>query len=103
MNRSYYVYILSSKRNGTLYIGVTNNLERRLYEHKNGLTPGFTSKYGVKLLMHYEETSDISAAITREKQLKRLGRQAKLQLIEKMNPDWRDLAENWIPLMRSGE
>lgn len=71
MTKTYYVYILSSKRNGTLYIGVTNDLERRLYEHKNNLVDGFTKKYNVHNLVYYESANDINAALQREKQLKR--------------------------------
>jgi len=92
----YYVYILASKRNGTLYIGVTNDLVRRVYEHKNNLVKGFTSKYNVHRLVYYEETNDIDVALNREKQLKKWRRKWKLELIEKMNPEWRDLYEEII-------
>ena len=95
--KTYYVYILASKRNGTLYIGVTSNLVKRIYEHKNKLIEGFTKKYNVDKLVYYEETSDINVAIKREKQLKKWNRKWKLELIEKGNPNWNDLAENWIP------
>ncbi|MFH1867206.1 MAG: GIY-YIG nuclease family protein [Patescibacteria group bacterium] len=91
MNKSYYVYILASRRNGTLYIGVTNNLERRVYEHKHNIIPGFTSKYGVYHLVYYEESSDVQSALKREKQLKKWNRVWKLKLIEQSNPSWRDL------------
>ena len=97
MPKTYSVYILASKRNGTLYIGVTNGLERRVYEHKNNLVEGFTAKYGVHRLVHYEQTDDIHSAIQREKQLKKWNRKWKLELIEKENPDWKDLSEDWIP------
>ncbi len=97
MSNKYFVYILTSKRNGTLYIGVTNNLERRVYEHKNNIIKGFTSKYSVNQLVYYEETNDIHAAIQREKQLKKWNRKWKLALIERINPDWNDLAKDWIP------
>ncbi len=90
MFNKYFVYILASKRNGTLYIGVTNNLERRVYEHKNNIVKGFTSKYSVHQLVHYEETNDIYAALQREKQLKKWNRKWKLALIERINPDWND-------------
>lgn len=93
--RSYYVYILASQRNGTLYVGVTSNLARRVWEHQEHLTPGFTSKYGVTRLVWYEEYSDISDAILREKQLKRWRRAWKLRLIEENNPQWLDLYETW--------
>ena len=91
---SYYVYILASKRNGTLYIGVTNDLIRRVYEHKNGLIEGFTKKYSVKKLVYYEQTNDVREAILREKRLKKWNRDWKIKLIEKMNPDWKDLSED---------
>ena len=87
----YYVYILASKRNGTLYIGVTNNLLKRVDEHKNKLIDGFTKKYDVHNLVYYEQHNDISCAIIREKQMKKWKRKYKLELIEKSNPDWIDL------------
>ena len=87
----YYVYILASKRNGTLYIGVTSDLEKRIYEHKNDLIDGFTKKYHVHTLVHYQETLDVYSAITREKQMKRWNREWKIGLIEKSNPHWEDL------------
>jgi putative endonuclease len=87
----YFVYILASKRNGTLYIGVTNDVERRTYEHKNNVFPGFTQKYGVHMLVYYEMFTDIDDAITREKQLKKWNRAWKIRLIEKHNPKWEDL------------
>jgi len=88
---TYYVYILASRRNGTLYVGVTNNLARRVYEHKQGLVPGFTTKYRVHLLVHYEPYEDVREAIAREKRVKRWLRKWKLELIEKHNPTWQDL------------
>jgi len=94
MTKTYYIYILASKRNGTLYIGVTNDLERRLYEHKNNLLEGFTNKYNVHNLVYYEDVTDVHAALQREKQLKRWTRKWKLELIEKVNPEWRDLAND---------
>jgi putative endonuclease len=96
MTKTYYVYILASKRNGTLYIGVTNNLERRLYEHKNNLVEGFTNKYSVHHLIYYESANDINAALQREKQLKRWTRKWKIELIEKVNPDWCDLSDDFV-------
>jgi len=87
----YYVYILASKRNGTLYIGVTNNLIKRVYEHKNNLVEGFTKQYEVHQLVYFEQTSDVNSAITREKQLKKWQRQWKIELIEEKNPAWKDL------------
>lgn len=87
----YYVYILASQRNGTLYIGVTNDLIRRVHEHKTGKLQSFTKKYHVSMLVYYELTSDIASAISREKQLKKWHREWKLELIEKHNPEWKDL------------
>jgi putative endonuclease len=89
-----YVYILASKRNGTLYIGVTNDLLRRISEHKEGVAEGFTRKYGVKMLVYFEELASIVGAIEREKQLKHWLRRWKLELIERANPEWRDLWED---------
>lgn len=85
------VYILASRRNGTSYVGVTNNLIRRVWEHKQNLTDGFTKKYTVHTLVYYELYSDILHAIAREKEIKKWKRRWKLQLIEKNNPDWKDL------------
>jgi putative endonuclease len=85
------VYILASTRNGTLYTGVTNNLVRRIYEHKNNLVAGFTSKYKVHTLVYYEIHESIETAIVREKQIKKWKRQWKIQLIEENNPQWEDL------------
>jgi putative endonuclease len=89
--KEYYVYILASKKNGTLYIGVTNNLLKRVYEHKNNIVGGFTQKYNVHNLVYYEVHNDIKNAITREKQMKKWKRQWKIELIEKSNPHWKDL------------
>jgi putative endonuclease len=89
--RTYYVYILTNKSNKVLYTGVTNNLERRLYEHRNGITKGFTSRYNCHKLVWYEVTGNVEAAIGREKQIKGGTRAKKIALIEKMNPQWRDL------------
>ena len=89
---SYYVYILASATNVTMYIGVTNDLIRRVYEHRNHLAPdSFTSKYDVHKLVYFEQTSDVSAALEREKQLKGWRRSKKNALIETMNPEWKDL------------
>ncbi len=92
MLKSYFVYILASKKNGTLYIGVTNNLSRRIYEHKRFLVPGFTLKYKVDKLVYFEETSNINSALQREKRLKKWNRLWKIELIERNNPNWEDLA-----------
>ena len=89
--KSYYVYILASKRNGTLYIGVTNDLVRRAYDHKSNVIQGFTEKYGVHNLVYYESYTDVRDALTREKRLKKWKRQWTIDLIESVNPDWRDL------------
>jgi len=94
--RSYFVYILASTKNGTLYIGVTNNLIRRVHEHKNDLADGFTKKYGVHNLVYYEQTEDVDAALHREKQLKKWNRQWKINLIEKSNPAWHDLYDTLL-------
>jgi putative endonuclease len=94
--KTYYTYILASKKNGTLYIGVTGNLEERMYEHKNEIFKGFTKKYKIKNLVYYEETDDISLAIMREKQLKFWKRAWKIELIEKENPGWEDLSKDWF-------
>jgi len=92
----YYVYIMANQRNGTLYIGVTNDLVRRVYEHKNNMIPGFTKTYKVHFLVHFEQTTEITEAIKREKQLKWWNRQWKLRLIEETNPEWRDLYEDIV-------
>ena len=89
--KQYFVYILASKRNGTLYIGVTNNLNKRVWQHKSGLVDGFTKKYGVHILVHYERFDNIDSAIVREKRIKKWNRKWKLELIEKFNPEWKDL------------
>jgi putative endonuclease len=87
------VYIMANKRNGTIYTGVTSNLIRRAYEHKEGIHEGFTKKYGCKLLVYYEEHDDMLSAIEREKQIKAGSRKKKLLLIEKDNPNWNDVYE----------
>ena len=92
--RQYYVYIMSSKSR-TLYTGVTNNLRRRVYEHKHKLAPGFTAKYNITRLVYYEATSDIRSAITREKQIKGWLRAKKVALVESINPGWQDLSADW--------
>jgi putative endonuclease len=92
----YYVYILASQKYGTLYIGVTNNLIKRTYEHKNNIIKGFTEKYSVHLLVYYEIHSEVYNAIVREKQLKKWKRDWKIELINKMNPEWKDLYDGLI-------
>ena len=92
--KTYYVYILASKRNGTLYIGVTSDLIRRVCEHKNDLIEGFTKKYQIHQLVYYEQTNDVREAITREKQMKKWKRSWKIELIEEHNPEWKDLYDD---------
>ena len=90
-SKHYYVYILASMKNGTIYAGTTSNLVKRVYEHKNNLGSRFTKTYNVHNLVYYETTDDVMSAITREKQLKRWKRRWKINLIQKQNPEWRDL------------
>ena len=90
-DRPYFVYIMASRRKGTLYVGVTNDLLRRAQEHREGLVPGFTSEYGVHLLVYFEAHDEIAVAISRERQIKRWRRQRKFELIEAANPSWDDL------------
>jgi putative endonuclease len=92
MSRTYCVYILASRRNGTLYTGVTNDLARRTFEHRNGLVPGFTKRHNVHILVWYEVHDDIRLAIEREKQIKGWNRSWKLKLIERSNSEWNDLS-----------
>ena len=89
------VYLLASRRNGTLYTGVTSDLPGRIYQHRSGLIRGFTREYGVKLLVWFEQHETMDSAIIREKRIKKWNRAWKLQLIEAANPDWRDLAEDF--------
>jgi len=103
-SRTYWVYILASRRNGTLYIGVTNSLVRRVWQHKTGACGGFTAQYAVHKLVYLEDFRDVSNAIAREKQLKGWRRDRKIGLIEERNREWRDLSANWYgkldPLLR---
>ena len=96
MKNTYYVYILASDKNGTLYTGVTNNLERRIIEHKTKQVKGFTSKYNVAILVWFEFGGSIEKAIVLEKKIKNRGRQWKIDLIETKNPDWKDLSCEFI-------
>ena len=103
---AYYIYMMTN-RAGTLYTGVTNDLEHRVYEHIHGAVPGFTSRYSLNRLIYYEETSDVGDAISREKQIKGWLRRKKVELVDSMNPLWVDLAEAWHserpdPSLRSG-
>ena len=93
--RQYYVYILTNKDNRVLYTGVTNDLARRLYEHRNKLVDGFTKRYNVTKLVYFEVTTNVESAITREKQIKGWSRKRKLDLIQTANPEWRELSEDW--------
>nr|WP_321231186.1 GIY-YIG nuclease family protein [uncultured Psychroserpens sp.] len=94
-SHQYYLYLLASKKNGTLYIGVSNDLERRMFEHKNKLVEGFTSKYNVDKLMYFESFQYVNDAIQREKNMKKWKRQWKIDVIEKDNPNWEDLSVDW--------
>ena len=89
--KQFFIYIMASRRNGTLYIGVTSNLVQRVWQHKQALVEGFTLKYGVKMLVYFEPHETAESAITREKQLKKWERAWKIRLIEQSNPEWRDL------------
>ena len=91
--KSYYVYLLTNWNNKVIYVGVTNDLNRRLYEHKNKIVQGFTQKYNLNKLVYFEETNDINAAITREKEIKRWRREKKDKLVNQLNPNWIDLSE----------
>ena len=92
---TYYTYILTNWNNKVMYIGMTNNLERRLYEYRHHLADGFTNQYNVNKLVYYESTTDVKAAIAREKQLKGWLRAKKNALVERLNPTWRDLSKDW--------
>ena len=94
MDKQFYVYILANARNGTLYVGVTSNLPKRIWEHKNGFVEGFTKKHGLSLLVWYEVHATAYEAITREKRIKAWKRDWKLRLIEAMNPYWNDLYDS---------
>jgi putative endonuclease len=97
--RVYCVYVMAS-RSRVLYTGVTNDLARRVNEHKRGLTPGFTSRYRITRLVYFEEFADIRDAIAREKQIKAWTRARRISLVEGRNPSWQDLAEHWFPMPR---
>jgi putative endonuclease len=94
--KMYYVYILASKRNGTIYIGATDDIERRVLEHKNKIFRGFTEKYNVTILVYFEKYETQDEAFTRERQMKKWNRAWKLELIEKENPQWLDLSKDWF-------
>lgn len=95
-NNQFYIYILTNWNNSVMYIGVTNNLKRRIFEHKNKLVKGFTERYNVNKLVYFEETPDVYVAIIREKQLKKWRREKKNNLVNSMNPEWNDLSEGWF-------
>jgi putative endonuclease len=95
-DETYWVYILASRPRGTLYTGITNNLIRRIYEHREGLADGFTKEHSVKMLVYYEQHATAMAAIQREKNIKHWSRAWKVDLIRSMNPDWRDLWEDVV-------
>lgn len=95
-DKQYYVYILCNKQNGTLYIGITSDLIKRTWQHKNGLVKGFSKQYGLKTLVYFEAYQNVEEAILREKRLKKWNREWKIKLIEKKNIDWHDLYQNLI-------
>ena len=92
-DHNYYIYIISNWNNKVIYVGMTNDIERRIYEHKNKIFEGFSKKYNLNKLVYYEYTNDVNAAIQREKQIKKWRREKKNNLIESMNPEWKDLAK----------
>ena len=94
-HHNYYIYILTNWNNKVMYIGMTNDLERRVAEHKEKIIPGFTKRYNVNKLVYYEYTMDVNSAIDREKQIKKWRREKKNALVETMNPEWKDLSLNW--------
>jgi putative endonuclease len=94
-SHNYYVYLLTNWNNKLIYVGMTNDLQRRLYEHKHKSVPGFTSRYNVNKLVYFEHTTDVLEAIAREKEIKRWRREKKNRLVESMNPEWKDLSAEW--------
>lgn len=90
--KNYYIYILTNENNHVIYVGMTSDLEKRILQHKQKLVKGFTEKYNVNKLVYYEETKDVMAAIEREKQIKKWRREKKNQLVEFLNPEWKDLS-----------
>jgi len=95
MSKKYYVYLLTNWNDEVMYIGMNNHLESRMYEHKRKLAKGFTSKYNVHKLVYFEEGNDVQAAIAREKEIKKWRREKKNNLVKTLNPEWRDLSEDW--------
>ena len=98
----YYVYLLTNKNDKVMYVGVTNNLERRVHEHKTKRVPGFTEKYNVNKLVYFEETHDVRAAIAREKEIKKWRREKKNNLVVIVNPEWKDLSDGWFEISPFG-
>ena len=98
----YYVYLLTNWNNKVMYVGVTNNLERRIFEHKNKQVKGFTEKYNVNKLVYFEETHDVRAAIAREKEIKKWRREKKNNLVVAVNPEWKDLSDGWFEISPFG-
>jgi putative endonuclease len=94
-NKEYYIYLLTNWNNKIMYVGMTNNLQRRIYEHKEKSVKGFTEKYNVNKLVYFEQTSDVEAALNREKEIKKWRRGKKNSLVENVNPEWKDLSENF--------
>ena len=95
-NKTYFVYLITNWNNKVMYVGVTNDLERRINEHRSKVVKGFTEKYNVNKLVHFEETSDVHSALEREKEIKKWRREKKDKLVEKANPEWRDLIEDFV-------
>ena len=93
--KNYYIYLLTNWNNKVMYVGMINNLERRVYEHKNKLVNGFTKRYNINKLVYFEETSDVNAAISREKEIKKWRREKKDSLVLSINQEWKDLSEGW--------
>ncbi|MGB5157796.1 MAG: GIY-YIG nuclease family protein [Desulfobacterales bacterium] len=98
----YYVYLLTNKNDKVMYVGVTNNLERRVHEHKTKMVPGFTEKYNVNKLVYFEGTNDVLAAIAREKEIKKWRREKKDNLVVAVNPEWKDLSDGWFEISPFG-
>ena len=96
MSHTYYVYLLTNWNDKVMYVGMTNDLKRRIHEHKTKAVKGFTAKYNVHKLVYFEETTDVHVAIAREKEIKKWRRQKKNALVQSMNPEWRDLSEGWF-------
>ena len=95
MSYHYFVYLMTTQNNRVMYVGVTNNLERRVWEHQNGAIEGFTKKYNVKKLVYFEETTDVHAALAREKEIKKWRRSKKNSLVLTVNPEWNDISQNF--------